>query len=142
MMNISIDVCSGDHLESLSPLFDSLSRQTLFLSQRNRSSASQSGFAKKFTRVVRYPLARLFVASMAGEVQGFALYRRLPWDSEIFGVECARLESLGGLGNYEVSLRSKRALLGAIGRSDAELNRDLQLAYAGQSPRPLYSTCP
>jgi RimJ/RimL family protein N-acetyltransferase len=59
-------------------------------------------------------LAGLFVASVAGEARGFALYKKLPWDSAIFDFGCGRIEYLGGIGSYEESLQIKRALLSAI----------------------------
>jgi hypothetical protein len=114
MTSISIDVCSEDRLESLGSLFEAYHAKPYFYLREIDRAHLNRLFCQKIRANCQDPLARLFVASMAGEVQGFALYRRLPWDSEILGVECARLEYLGGLGNYEVSLRSQRALLGAI----------------------------
>jgi hypothetical protein len=73
-----------------------------------------SHFAKGITVSCRDPLAGLFVASVAGESRGFALYKKLLWDSEIFGFACGRIEYLGGIGSYEELFQIKQALLSAI----------------------------
>jgi hypothetical protein len=114
MTKISIDVYSAEHLEPLGPLFDAYRDKPYFYLKKIDRAHLNRSFSQTLRASCRDPLARLFVASIAGEVQGFALYRRLPWDSRILGVECARLERLGGMGNYEVSAQIKRALLGAI----------------------------
>jgi len=73
-----------------------------------------AAFLRRLTMAVQDPLSTLLMAELGGVVKGFALMRRLKWDSEIFGFGCARVEYLVAPGEYGEALRVKEALLQGI----------------------------
>jgi hypothetical protein len=114
MMNITIDMCSAGRLDALLPLFAAYDPKPYFYLKAIDRDNLRKSFCQRIAASCRDPLAGLFVASVAGETRGFALYKKLSWDSAIFDFGCGRIEYLGGIGNYEESLQIKRALLSAI----------------------------
>jgi hypothetical protein len=114
MMNITIDMCSAGHLDALQPLFTAYDPKPYFYLKAIDRDNLRNSFCQRIAASCQDPLAGLFVASVAGETRGFALYKKLSWDSAIFDFGCGRIEYLGGIGSYEESLQIKKALLSAI----------------------------
>jgi hypothetical protein len=114
MMNITIERCSAGHLDSLQPLFTAYDPKPYFYLTAIDRDSLQHSFRRLIAASCRDPLATLFVASVAGEARGFALYKKLAWDSEIFDFGCGRIEYLCGIGSYDESVQIKETLLSAI----------------------------
>ena len=113
-MNITIERWSERHLDALQPLMAAYGPKPYFYLKGIDQAHLSHAFGQQVARSCRDPLARLFIASVAGEMRGFVLYKKLAWDSELFSFPCARIEHLWSTGCYEDALEIQQALLAAI----------------------------
>jgi len=104
----------AEDLEGVLPVIEGCKFKPYFYLQRFDDSTLSRFLLSKVKEAAARDDSEILLAVVDGRAVGFAVLRKLSWDSDFFGFGCAALEHLVAAGDYAESLDTKSILLGGV----------------------------